>query len=294
MFRTDLVSITNVYQLKLCNGECTGLGDYIRGSLCLLQICNQFHIEFGMHMKNHPISNFFKSTLIDTPAPPEEIVKYTDFNYNPVSPFFLQHFIQFINNTTVGPHVYIHCISFPIHETKIPNTLRMKIYKHIVPIDGVYSTITYLFQKYNIQRKQYGVIHIRWGDYYLLHGDKASPGAIQLLHKSIIQVAKQIILLFLQPENSKLRYVLMCDYIPAKAILKKILPQLIIMDELSSISHIASPSSSNDQLMNTLIEFYLLCFSRKNISFSAYQWGSGFSYWSSFLHNVPIKKLTIE
>ena len=122
MFRTDLVSITNVYQLKLSNGECTGLGDYIRGSLCLLQICNQFHIEFGMHMKNHPISTFLKSTLIDTPSPPKEIVKYTDNNYNPVSPFFLQHFIQFINHTTFGPHVYIHCISFPIHETKIPNT----------------------------------------------------------------------------------------------------------------------------------------------------------------------------
>ena len=52
--------IIHVYQLEYSNGKPTGFGDYLRGSLFLLQICNKYNLEFDIDMNAHPISFFFK------------------------------------------------------------------------------------------------------------------------------------------------------------------------------------------------------------------------------------------
>ena len=44
---------------------------------------------------------------------------------------------------------------------------------------------------------------------------------------------------------------------------------------------------NNEKIKNTLIEFYLMSFSKEIKSYSCYEHGSGFSYWCAKTFNIP-------
>ena len=50
-----------------------GLGDFLRGSFCLLQICNKHGIQFDIDVSNHPISNYIEGQI-----------KNPNINYNEI------------------------------------------------------------------------------------------------------------------------------------------------------------------------------------------------------------------
>jgi len=59
-YNKKLKQIVNIYQLKYTNGIAQGLGDYIRGCFCLLQISLLLNLQFDMELTNHPISKYIK------------------------------------------------------------------------------------------------------------------------------------------------------------------------------------------------------------------------------------------
>jgi hypothetical protein len=70
-----LKRLVNVYQLNYTNGVAQGLGDYIRGCFCLLQISSLLGLQFDMDLTNHPMSKFL--------AKEDNWVKY-DAKYNKI------------------------------------------------------------------------------------------------------------------------------------------------------------------------------------------------------------------
>ena len=67
-------------------------------------------------------------------------------------------------------------------------------------------------------------------------------------------------------------------------------PQLLIEDKL--ITHIGKEYNSDD-IINSLVDFYLIYNSSNIFQMSEYAWGSGFSYWCSYLNNIPFQKVQI-
>lgn len=51
-------TLTNVYQEQFSNGYSSGIGDFIRGSIFLLQLCKLYNINCEITFKNHQISKF--------------------------------------------------------------------------------------------------------------------------------------------------------------------------------------------------------------------------------------------
>ena len=72
--------IINVYQEKYLNRNSTGLGDFIRGSIFLLQYCKLYNIECEISLKNHNIYKFLNNYNNDSNTPDLSIEKNIDLN----------------------------------------------------------------------------------------------------------------------------------------------------------------------------------------------------------------------
>ena len=72
---TKLKKIVNVYQVDYINGKSSGLGDFIRGSFCFMQLAKLLNLEFDIDFLW--IGRFIVKTLVLEPnAPSIDIVSH--------------------------------------------------------------------------------------------------------------------------------------------------------------------------------------------------------------------------
>ena len=182
-FNNDaLKRIVNVYQLKYKNGVAQGLGDYIRGCFCLMQICAMLGLKFDMDLNNHPMSKY----LIQQEPNPEseskyninyaEILRYENTNYVPInattySKNSINFFLQFVNNMNFlsksSDTFFTFCHSFPIFE--VQDMGRKFILSRLLPNEIMQNAIKERLMRLELSPKRFAVIHIRTGDKYLLN-----------------------------------------------------------------------------------------------------------------------------
>ena len=104
----NIKKLVNVYQSdNFKNGSPPGLGDYLRGCFCTLQVSILLGLEFDMNLKNHPLSMYLniseeqKSDIINSP----EIHRFENVNYSSSgktnSPDFLKDFMIHLNSLNV-------------------------------------------------------------------------------------------------------------------------------------------------------------------------------------------------
>lgn len=286
---TKLKKIVNIYQQNYLNAKCCGIGDFLRGSVCLYQLCKLNNIIFEMDISHHPISKFIyidtsNNNIIDTSN------NIIEIDYNNISHYkslnyifggkqrvkdsynFYKKFIDDINN--IDMEVYpLLCNSFPIWEnTHIYKNFEFKI----LPTNIMRVHIKNFLNKYNLKKKQYNIIHIRNGDQYLI--DK------QIIDRPKVYKIINIIKYIRKNYNNK--YVVISDCNDLKLILKKVFPDIII--HFNNISHLGN-KNTDESYINTIIDFFLISYSSRVFNISSYEWGSGFSEWNAYIHNIPFK-----
>lgn len=127
---------------------------------------------------------------------------------------------------------------------------------------------------------EYVVIHYRSGDNSLVYNEDKSSDISNILSKIIAKEnAKPCKFLFLT-DNKNMEN-LSC--------IKK---YNFITTELSK-GHIGHFSPSEEDITNTMIEFYLMTTSTKIYQISVYRWGSGFSDTANKIYKVPIEKYNV-
>jgi hypothetical protein len=145
----------------------------------------------------------------------------------------------------------------------------MKNSEHLIIIIDIHN---------KIEPKKYSVIHIRIDDRYT-NSD---------FH--INQLMNQINILLSNKLKSNNKYLLLSSSKELKLKIVKKFPQLLIEDK--EITHIGKEYNSDD-IINSLVDFYLIYHSANIFQLSEYAWGSGFSYWCSYLNSIPFKKVQI-
>ena len=287
---TKLKKIINTYQLSLKNGTVTGLGDYLRGCFSLYQVAKILNLEFDMDMKNHPMSKFIISTdNSEKHIEYNEVCRFYNDNYVGVdsktykkrSPQFLDELIKLLNSVDDVEH-RLFSNSFPIFDN-IRNESRNFIRSKLVPNEMMKENIRLRMSRLGLKRKCYSVIHLRCGDSFLLdnHTDK---NGISIFEKVSEFLSKNL--------NPGSKFLLLSDNNAIKIMLKKRLPQLIV--QVREITHLGEKKNLDDvQVMNTLLDFYTMANSNKIISFSKFNWGSGFSQWCSVIYNIPYVKFVV-
>jgi len=284
----NLKRIVNVYQLKYKNGAAQGLGDYIRGCFCLMQICAMLGLSFDMDLTNHPMSKYLipeaKSQYnINYP----DISRHENTNYVPInattySKNSINFFIEFVNklNGMEGAESFFtFCHSFPIFE--VQDVGRKIILNKLLPNSFMQSRINERLSHLELVVKRFAVIHIRSGDRYLLNN-----GNLNSL------VVKKIVGTLSKNMKEGTKYLILSDNNHIKLLLKKVFPQVVI--RLTKIAHLGESVNPEDEaVMETLMDFYLMSNAFQIISFSPYNWGSGFSKWCSVLYKIPYTQIQV-
>jgi len=286
--------INNVYQSKYNYGKsnCTGLGDFIRGCYFIMEFCDKYQFQPKI-IFNNSISKFLqvkthKLELIQNVLQAIDFFKNNNFtSYNIKNDIILepiknkQHIMaDFVDYIVQSPHYYgntfLFCNSYPLENISEKNKEYMR--KILEPTIEMKNMVQSVLSELHFKYKEFIVIHIRSGDSYLknenqLFSVKYIENLTSMIHNDISNISKN-------------NFLIIADNNPIKIALKKVFPSFKIL--LKHITHFGEGIVLEDEkVKNSLIDFYLLSFSKAILSYSCYEHGSGFSYWCAKTYNVP-------
>jgi hypothetical protein len=284
--------INNVYQSKYENGKAnsTGLGDFLRGCYFILEFCEKYNFQPKI-VFNNCISKFLLIKTHNLERIDNILQGISGYRNNNFSKFVIENGIikeplkdsknvmaDFVDYVVKSPqysgNVFMYCNAFPINEISEKNKEYMR--KFLEPTNEMKLIINQTLHELSISFKQYIVIHIRSGDSYLKEEKNAFTN--RYIRDLIINIKNDV--------NGNNNYLLMADSNDVKKIIKKYFPTLKVL--IKPITHFGEGIVlEEEKVINTLVDFYLLSHSKSIFSYSAYEHGSGFSYWCAKTFNIP-------
>jgi hypothetical protein len=294
--KKGITIINNVYQSKYNFGKtnATGLGDFIRGCYFVLEFCEQHNFEYKI-IFNNDISKFLKiktynieyfskifdsiiffqkNNLLDHIIKNNFILEPMKNNHQ-----ILADFVEYIvSSTYYNGNTFICNNTYPMYEIQEKHKIYMK--KVLEPSDEMKGIINARMQELNITFKQYIVIHVRCGDSYLKQEN--SEFKTKYLFKLVNSIKEDINNI----NNDNNTYLLISDNNEIKYMLHSVFPNFRIF--VNPITHFGEGVALEEEnVKNTLTDFYLISFSKYIYAYSVYKHGSGFSYWSAKTFGVP-------
>lgn len=314
---SNLKSVTNCYTKRFSGG----IGDFLRGSVHLFEnLCHHTQASVTLDFKQHPIGKFILTTAPETQSEPIDLEVEAESNRG--SQNWSMHMKKILNETIssskdlaissfyhdvlIVPHYdrNARCFLQNYNLTdKCKRYFKFHIYFH--------KDVENLYQTLNI--KDYHVLHFRLGDRKSVsHLDeqisdlpeyiKENPNYKSFDHdySEYYKMAKK----YLKDSKCK-NLIIMSDCNDLKAYFKKInkSKKIHIIHEKSTHTSYA-PSTltftdfqnqdiEDEKLLHTALDVKILSESKSNISYSVYDWGSGFVYWISKIFDVPCEINTL-
>ncbi len=292
--------INNVYQSKYNYGRanCTGLGDFIRGSYFLLEFCDEYNFEAKI-VFNSCIAKFFKIktrnlNLISNVLSGIDIFRNNNFGeYNIQNGFIidpvrnkniLAEFVDYVVDSPLATYgnVFICCNAFPRNDVNEKNKEYMRVL--LEPVDEIKILVKNTLEEINLVCKGYIVIHIRSGDSYLKNENTHFQD--KYIYKLVNNIRMDIGKYIMSCKGNHTDILLIADNNIIKKKLVDYFPKFKIF--MKPITHFGEGVVlEEEKVKNTLLDFYLLSFANYIMSYSCYEHGSGFSYWSAKTYNIP-------
>ena len=271
----NIKKIINVYRLEyfdlLTNQykKSRGLGDFLRGCLFYIYLCELNNIEFDIYI-DHPISKYIDNT------------NRTLYKQDKV------YFIDNIHSYKGNIEILSLCNNKNCFISGNPNVSRTLFYKKhldfinskIQPNELMKNYINFSLNKLNLKKKEYSIIHIRIGDEYMNYSiDK--------------QITLQILKHLKNKINDNNKYIIISDSNYIKTILKQFKNFYIIIHQIEHLGGSHIKNTTNDGVMNTMLDYYLMSYSNSIYAIGKYKWISGFSKWCSVLNNIPYDSIRL-
>jgi hypothetical protein len=255
-----------------------GLGDYIRGSLSVLQTARKLHIGFDMCIQ-HPVAKWLNAA---TPYKVDD-VQYIVTNE--------QCLMALDARKSSNLFVYVH--AFP---QSVTDEERAIVWSKLQPNASMINYKKTTYASMGIEPKEYEVIHIRCGDKHIQeahrHHQTNQLEDFEEIDKGVVSEAVQC----MQPG---VKYVVLSDNNDVKRLIKEQMESVVIRE--SKIIHMGTSNYfEHEGVRDTLLDFYILADAKRVTSLSSYSHGSGFSQWACEMKKVPytckfipFKKVTV-
>lgn len=247
----------NVYSLK---NNRQGIGDYIRGCFCMIQILRKHNIPFDMDISTHAVQRWMKPTTRYLYREIEQI-NYPECN----RPDRLQYIEGKLQKAS-GLYTFFSN-EYPVD----PITREDKLFvrNKLLPSDEMKQYVEETKHNWGITGA-YNILHLRCGDDCLVDGNL--PNYDAFIHE--IQ----------QLSMDSTPFVILSDSIRMKERLHELYPQFIMT--MDNPVHTCNCVDA-EQIKDTIRDFFLFSAARKVHAFSIYGHGSGFSEWVCRLYDVP-------
>jgi hypothetical protein len=290
---TKLKKIVNVYQKNYINIKGQGFGDFLRGSIYLTYVCMVLGLDFDIDIKNHPMSMYLKNDISLYNIDYSNIEAFIDYCNNIENERkFIINFIRKLNNYN-EENLYLFNNfkpSFDIENPKfnIIQKARDLIIPKIEPKDFILELLDNKLDTYKLKRNEYGIIHIRGGDYFM-NIKKVDVNKHQISVKHV----NDIITFISKYCSKEKKYIVVGDSDKIKKIVSNKFNNIINFE--TKITHLGEDDNiNNDALIETILDFNIMRFSNSIISFTAYAHGSGFSKYCSTIYNVPFYQIVLQ
>ena len=295
-------TIVNVYQLEYAGGIlASGLGDFIRGSYYLFQVCRKYGLLVSIDLANHPVSMFLEKYINVKPNVAtiktiySSVKKFEETNHNPYigpnnvvssEPDFLfdRDFFEYLSLNKVNNNSMFVCtIAYPNY--KILEQDKEYMRNILKPTRTMEFIVDNVLTRLQLTKKRYQVIHVRYGDKFLFQDDDSV-----LETKQLATVISDLTKIEHEKQNGNSNgntdYLLVADNAVIKKIVKRLFPKIRVLEH--DISHTGENKMIDiDKLKNTMIDFILLSYATNIKSYSVYKHGSGFSQWCADTYNIP-------
>jgi hypothetical protein len=287
-FNNNIKCINLVYQYVYSNNEpVTGFGDFIRCCFFIIQFSEKYNTKVDFHINEHPIKNYLsffenKISLHGSIAKNTPFLKINNYVYKTYKNVIIYKYkdidkilINYINSLHVyNGNVYIYLINHP-DESLITDHHKEKLVQILRPNNYLNDKIIHAMNCLNLHIKRFKVIHLRFED--------------DDTHKNIINRTAYILymirlLILKNDDHDDILLISNKNFIKSRLI--QAIPKLKTI--FKNITHTAcKETNDNENIMNTLQEFYIMSKSNYIYSFSVYRHGSGFSKWCALTYNIP-------
>jgi len=257
--KTVIFSLTN----KVCNIQSNntdnfwGIGDMVRGIVCVYQICKRLNYNFIIDIQHHPISFYLKER---THAYTDLIDKDNIHFIGNSEYYILNHpddVIFFITNDHYKDEIDIKCKEL-LRDVFTPN----EKFQDFIDTKLI-----------NINLKDYSVIHFRLGDDYLVRKN---------INTELMNECHQIFL-----RNREENQIVMTDHDYFKNML--IQTENIFTFDTKSV-HLGYKDHENS-IQYTLFELMVLLNVSKIKHYSAYGWTSGFINTANIINDIELIRI---
>jgi len=240
------------------NGEFkSGIGDFMNGSLKVFEVAKDLRKIPAIDFSGNPISEFLMNNYLSTRQMPESMIFHENSDLE-----FTKYEVFFTNKVSRKP---------------ISMEARDFIYRNILTPKKEFSDALLEAQKnLGISGTSYQVLHLRVGDRFDENPSKKTIDEIERqIQMSISEEAEPWLLM----SNSNL---VRQHFRESEFIVPKI-----------QVKHTSDTCATPQNILETLVEFFLMSRAKAIFSMSTYGWGSGFSQMAAEIGQVPITKITL-
>jgi hypothetical protein len=249
------------------------IGDFIRGAIYIALYCKQhgytFDIDYsryaiGRYLYNQRfnegiVTNFDKVIQLPVTTDIKEVTDFLDKN--------ITNDVTFVSNCN------------PLKKFIMDSETKELIKNSFLPNDllkeGINLTKRSLL---NNETQSYSIVHLRIGDQSF---DENNSNDVTYNCTEICDKIKQLVD---KRPNKDDPVLILSDNIKCKQLMGAKNNYIIVPTKPKHLSI----HNDDDDLKDTLIDFFLLCGSKNIIQYSIYSWGSGFSERAHDLYEVPI------
>ena len=293
---STLTKVVNVYQTQFIDFKASGLGDYLRGCITMLQLLRTLKkhtgsdVAFEMDFRNHPMSKFL--TCDEALERPANYAALGNFHVDSLmvnqdeEDIAYQHIVREVVryfNKVQQPTFFAYCCKENIY-TEILDSEKALIRSRLQPSAGLETYIASCLTQLGVTGA-YSVLHVRLDDAICFPHAVASSQATlneQLMTDLVASVRAKV--------DADKTYVLISN---SQAV-KDALTGANIHSLPTAVCHIGqNQTPTDDQLRDTLLDFFLMSRASEIAGFSTYK-RTGFSLECATLYNVPYSFTWVE
>ena len=293
---TTLKKVINVYQTQFLDFKASGLGDYLRGSMMMLQLLRTLekytgvHVDFDMDMRNHPMSKFLVcDEALERPANYPTLGNFhvdsllvnqdeADIAYQHIVREVVRYF-----NKIQQPTFFAYCCKDLVF-TEILDSEKSFIRSRLQPSPELETYSASCLTQLNVTGA-YSVLHVRLDDAICFpHAVGSSQATLndQLMTDLVASVRSKV--------DADKTYILISN----NQAVKDALTGANIRSLPTAICHIGQNQTPTDeQLRDTLLDFFLMSRASEIAGFSTYK-RTGFSLECATLYNIPYSFTWVE
>lgn len=253
-----------------------GLGDILRGTIKLYQLSEILNFNLIVDFQLHPISKYLElknHIYQDIVLRCKDNIVYYEFDKLEDS------IINFLNSDK--SFMLLNTNDKIINDFPITENCRIFIKDLLKPKPEFQE---FILKKLNqLPFRLFNIVHIRFSDNFQNKEKIINKIDFFNYYKDYIKILKQY---------TNKNYIIISDNEQFKSGLKKYYSNYYISD--SKVCHLGKKNNKEENIRDTLAEFFLISYSQSIKTYSFYYWTSGYVERIHQIYNIPLENIPIE